>query len=132
MESRLRIAGQTVQPVLVMFPLALFALAVVFDVGQQCGGPVFLAALAYWNIVGGLISGIIAALASGIDLAMLRDGTAAKRTGLLLELINMGVLVVFAVVLMVRMRTPERVAGGGVLAIEIGVLVAAVGGAWVG
>src|SRR3954468_8217971 len=119
MDHRLRIAGHAVQPVLVMFPLGLFALAVVFDAGNQCGGPVFLASLAYWNIVGGLISGIIAALVSGIDLAMLRAGTAAKRTGLMLELINLSVLVVFAVVLMVRMRTTERLAGGGLLAIEI-------------
>jgi uncharacterized membrane protein len=132
MESRLRIAGQAVQPVLVMFPLGLFTMAVVFDIGNLLGAPSILGALAYWNIVAGLIGGVLAALAGAIDLMFLRNGTAAKRMGVLLALINMGVLILFAVILMLRMRTPDRVAGGGVLAVELLSLVVAVYGAWYG
>lgn len=132
MESRLKIAGQAIQPVLVMFPLGLFAMAVLFDIGDLLGGPHILGALAYWNILAGLIGGILAALAGAIDLMFVRNGTPAKRIGVLQGLTNMGVLILFAVILMLRMRTPDRVAGGGLLAVELLALAGAVFGAWYG
>ena len=131
MDSRLRIANQAVQPVLVMFPLGLFAMAVLFDLGNVFGGPDILGALAYWNLVAGLIGGVLAAAASAIDLMFVR-GTLAKRRGVLQGLVNMGVLLIFAVILMVRMRTPDRVAGGGLVAVELLALAGAVFGAWYG
>jgi uncharacterized membrane protein len=115
-----------------MFPLGLFTMAVLFDVGDLLGGPNILGSLAYWNIVAGLIGGVLAGLASAIDLVFVRNRTRAKRMGVLLVLINMGVLILFAVILMLRMRTPDRVAGGGLLAVELLSLVAAVFGAWYG
>lgn len=130
MESRLRIAGQAIQPVLVMFPLGLFAMAVLFDLGNLLGAPDIVGALAYWNIVAGLVGGILAAVAMAIDLVFLPNGSQAKRMGVLLALVNMGVLVFFAVILMLRMRTPDRVAGGGLLAVEMLALGAAVFAAW--
>ena len=132
MESRLRIAGQAVQPVLVMFPLGLFAMAFLFDLGNLLGGPDILGALAYWNIVAGLIGGVLAALAGAIDLMLVPNGSPAKRFGVLQSLANMGVLVVFAVILMLRMRTTDRVAGGGLVAFELLALAGAVFGAWYG
>jgi len=130
-ESRLRIAGQAVHPVLVMFPLGLFTMAVLFDLGDLLGGPEMFGALAYWNIVAGLISGVLVVLASAIDLAFVR-GSAAKRLGVQRNLMHMGVLVLFAVILMVRMQSPDRVAGWGLLAVELISLTAAFFAAWYG
>jgi len=130
MESRLRIAGEAIQPVLVMFPLGLFAMAVIFDLADLLGAPQIIGALAYWNIVAGLVGGVLAALAGGIDLMFVRNGTRAKRIGVLRGLMNMGVLILFAVILMLRMRTPDRVAGGGLLVVELLALAAAGYGAW--
>ena len=132
MESRLRIAGQAVHPVLVMFPLGLFTMAVFFDIANVLGAPNILGALAYWNIVAGLVGGVLVALASAIDLVFIRSGTRVKRLGVLITLVNMGVLLLFAVILMLRMRTPDRVAGGGLLAVEMLSLIAAVFAAWYG
>jgi uncharacterized membrane protein len=115
-----------------MFPLGLFAMAIFFDLGHLLGGPAIVGTLGYWNIVAGLIGGVLAALAGAIDLVFLRNGTRAKRTGVLLALLNMGVLILFAVILMLRMRTTDRVAGGGVVAVELLALTAAVFGAWYG
>jgi uncharacterized membrane protein len=115
-----------------MFPLGLFAMAVFFDLGNLLGGPDILGALAYWNIVAGLIGGVLAALAGAIDLMLLRGGAQAKRPGVLLALVNMGVLILFAVILMLRMRSTDRVAGGGVFAVELLALAATVFGAWYG
>jgi uncharacterized membrane protein len=115
-----------------MFPLGLFAMAVFFDLGNLLGGPDILGELAYWNVVAGLVGGVLAALAGAIDLMFVRNGTRAKRTGVLLALVNMGVLIVFAVMLMVRMRNADRVAGGGIFVVELLALGAAVFGAWYG
>ncbi len=131
MESRLSIAGQAVHPVLVMFPLGLFTMAVLFDTGNLLGGPDILGALAYWNIVAGLVGGILVVLASAIDLLLVRNPR-AKRIGTVRNLMHMGVLILFAVILMLRMRSPERVAGGGLLAVELIALVAAFVGAMYG
>ncbi len=131
MESRLKIAGQAVHPILVMFPLGLFAMAVIFDVADLAGGPSLLGTLAYWNIVAGLLAGILATLAGAIDLAFVRHAD-AKRMGVLRVLLNMGVLIVFAVILMVRVGNPDRAAGGGLFLLEVIALGLTGFGAWFG
>lgn len=129
MESRLKIAGQAVQPILVMFPLGLFAMALIFDFANLTGGPDILGTLAYWNIVAGLIGGVFAALAGAIDVAFVRRHD-AKRIGVLRVLLNMAVLVLFAVILMVRVGAPDRTAGAGLFLIEIFSFAVAGFGAW--
>jgi uncharacterized membrane protein len=131
MESRLKIAGQAVQPILVMFPLGLFAMAVIFDVADLLGGPDILGALGFWNVVAGLAGGVLATLAGAIDLAFVRR-TDAKRLGVLRVLLNMGVLILFAVILMVRVGDPDRAAGVGLFFLELLALALAGFGAWFG
>ena len=132
MESRLRVAGQAVHPVLVMFPLGLFTMAVLFDVGTLLGAPKVLGVLAYWNIIGGLLGGALVALATAIDLVFIRADAFVRRMGVWLALTHIGVLVLFAVTLMVRMRTPDRTAGPLLLAIELLTLIGAGFAAWHG
>ncbi|GAA0524122.1 DUF2231 domain-containing protein [Paractinoplanes ferrugineus] len=131
MESRLSIAGQAVQPILVMFPLGLFTMAAIFDLASLAGGPGILGTLGYWNIVAGLIGGFLAMLAGAVDTALVRRPT-AKRIGVLRALLNMGVLFLFAVILMVRVGTPNRGAGLGLFLIELLALAVAGFGAWFG
>jgi uncharacterized membrane protein len=131
MESRLRIAGQAVQPILVMFPLGLFAMAVIFDVAVVLGGPSILGALAYWNVVAGLIGGVLSGLASAVDLIFVRHPD-AKRLGVLRTLLNMAVLILFAVILMVRIGAHDRQAGPGLLLVELFALAIGGFGAWFG
>jgi uncharacterized membrane protein len=115
----------------VMFPLGLFAMAVIFDVADLLGGPDILGALGYWNIVAGLAGGVLATLAGAIDLAFVRR-TDAKRLGVLRVLLNMGVLILFAVILMVRVGDPDRAAGVGLFFLELLGLGLAGFGAWFG
>jgi uncharacterized membrane protein len=129
MESRLSIAGQAVQPILVMFPLGLFTMAVIFDLADLAGAPGIIGALAYWNIVAGLIGGTLATLAGAIDLAFVRRPT-ARRIGVLRVLLNMGVLILFAVILMVRVGAPDRAAGLGLFLVELLALAISGFGAW--
>ena len=132
MESRLRIAGQAVQPVLVMFPLGLFSMAVLFDLATVLGGPSILGALGYWNLLAGMAGGVLVALATAIDVMFVRDGSRAKRVGVLLGLMHLGVLILFAVILMLRMQNPDRTAGGGLLVVELLALSAGLFGAYYG
>jgi len=131
MESRLNIAGQAVQPILILFPLGLFVMAVLFDVADLSGGPAILGALAFWNIVAGLVAGVLAALAGAIDLAFVRR-TEAKRVGVLRTLLNMAVLILFAVILMVRIGEADRGSGIGLFLVELLALGVAGFGAWFG
>jgi len=129
MESRLRIAGQTVQPILVMFPLGLFVMAIIFDTADLGGGPAILGTLGYWNIIAGLVAGVLAVIAGSVDLLFVRRPE-AKRVGVLRALVNMATLILFAVILMVRVGTPGRQAGVGLFLVEL--LAVALGGfgAW--
>jgi uncharacterized membrane protein len=129
MESRLSVAGQAVQPILVMFPLGLFAMAVMFDMADLLGGPSILGALAYWNIVAGLVGGVLATVAGAVDVMFARRSQ-DRRLGTLRGLINVGVLVVFAVIAMLRVQAADRVVGGGLFVVELLALSLAGFGAW--
>jgi uncharacterized membrane protein len=128
MENRLSIRGNAVEPVLLMFPLGLLAVAVVLDVFHVLGGPRIIGTLAYCTVVAGLLGGMITVLA--VRIGELSTGArAGARPPIRRFLLDAGVLVVFAVVLMLRMRTPERTVGPGLLLVEmLGLSMAVVAG----
>jgi uncharacterized membrane protein len=129
-ETRLRIAGNAVHPLLLMFPLGLFAIAIILDVGALAGAPRLLATLAYWNIIAGLVGGMLALAVASIDIMSVRQTRAARVTvGVLLDL---GVLIVFAVVALIRLRNPDRATDPGLLLVEGLGLTAAGIGTWFG
>ncbi|MFD2763689.1 DUF2231 domain-containing protein [Micromonospora eburnea] len=132
MESRLKVLGHPLHPMLVMFPVALLITAVIFDVVDAAGGPDYLAEAAYWNIAVGLVGGLLAAAAGSVDLFALPTGTRAKRVGLTHAAANLAVILLFAAVWAVRLNADSRAAGGALIAIEV-VAVAILGiSAWLG
>jgi uncharacterized membrane protein len=68
MQSRLTVHGEPIQPVLVAFPLGLFACATVCDLTDVAGGPALLGAVGYWTIVVGLVAVALTLVAGMIDL----------------------------------------------------------------
>src|SRR4051794_19495970 len=126
MDSRLSIRGNDLEPVLVMFPLGLLTVAVLLDLSRVLGAPPLIGTLAFCTVAAGLVGGTMTALAVRID--EIAGHHARTRPVTLRRLLDGAVLVVFAVTLMLRMRTPERTAGPGVLVIELmGLGVAGVG-----
>jgi uncharacterized membrane protein len=121
MESRLRVAGNPVHPLLLMFPLGLFSMAIIFDVASRLGAPGMVSTLAFWNVVAGLVGGAAAVSVAGIDTASARHG----RTAVLGVLLDLGVLVMFAVIALIRLRTADRGTDSGLLALELAGLTAA-------
>ncbi|MEU8259296.1 DUF2231 domain-containing protein [Micromonospora sp. NPDC048999] len=132
MESRLKVLGHPLHPMLVMFPVALLVTAVIFDVVDAAGGPKYLAEAAYWNIAVGLIGGLLAAAAGSVDLFALPSGTRAKRVGLTHAAANLAVILLFAAVWVVRLNAHSRAAGGALIAIEVVALAILGIGAWLG
>lgn len=132
MESRLKILGHPVHPILVMFPLGLLVTAVIFDAADLFGGPALFGEVAYWNIGAGLVGGALAAAAGTVDLVALPAGTRAKRVAVLHALTNLAVLLLFTVILLVRMGAENRAAGGGLFVVELLALAGGGLGAWLG
>lgn len=118
MENRLSIRGNAVEPVLLMFPLGLLAVAVVLDVFHVLGGPRIIGTLAYCTVVVALLGGMTTAIAVRIG-EMTTGARAGASPATRRFLLDTAVLVVFAVVLLLRMRTPERTVGPGLLLVEL-------------
>jgi len=95
MESRVKIFGHAVHPILVVFPLGLLATAVIFDVVYLITGDAAMALIAFWMIGAGLIGGAIAAPFGWIDWFAIPENTRAKRIGLLHGVGNVVVLLLF-------------------------------------
>lgn len=132
MESRVKALGHPVHPMLVMFPLGLLVTAVAFDFIDLVGGPDVLGEVAFWNITVGLAVGLLAAVAGLIDwLAIPRD-TRAKRVGALHGLLNLGLVVVFAIVWLIRLGADGRDAGTALFIVELLALGAGGVSAWLG
>jgi len=130
MDSRLNVRGNAVQPLLLMFPFGLLAVAVILDVFGALGAPRLIGMLAYCTIVAALLGGAVTTGVVCIDAAAARHRE-ADRPAPLGFLLDFAVLVVFAVILLLRMRTPDRTAQIGVVVIElVGVSVAGVAAWW--
>jgi uncharacterized membrane protein len=61
MESKAKLLGHPIHPMLIVLPLGLFIAAVIFDVLAMFTGNSTFATVAYWNIAGGIIGGLAAA-----------------------------------------------------------------------
>ncbi|HEX5598664.1 MAG TPA: DUF2231 domain-containing protein [Micromonosporaceae bacterium] len=132
MESRIKVLGHPLHPMLVMFPLALLVTAVIFDAIDFAGGPRFLGDVAYWNMLVGLIGGVLAASAGLVDLLAIPSGTRAKRIAVTHALVNSSMLLLFAAVWVVRLNADQKSAGAALFTIEVVAVVGAGLGAWLG
>jgi uncharacterized membrane protein len=106
-ESRVKILGHPVHPMLIVFPLGLLATAVIFDIAYVATGNGDLATFSYWALVAGLIGGLAAALFGLIDWLGIPDGTRAKRIGLYHGGGNLVVVALFALSFLSRIDAEQ-------------------------
>jgi uncharacterized membrane protein len=131
MESRAKLFGHPIHPMLIPFPLGLLATSLVFDVIHRLTGNEPWAEVAYWMIVAGIIGGLAAAPFGWIDWFAIPAGTRAKSIGLWHGVGNVVVLVLFVVSWFLRRDAPVE---PGILAFVLslaGVALAVVTG-WLG
>jgi uncharacterized membrane protein len=95
MESRVKLLGHPIHPMLIVLPLGLFAIAVLFDVVYLVTGTEQFADVAYWNITVGIVGGLLAALFGAIDWWGIPKETRARRIGLWHGLGNFVIVLLF-------------------------------------
>ncbi|GLH98354.1 DUF2231 domain-containing protein [Phytohabitans aurantiacus] len=131
METRLKISGHPVHPMLMTLPLGLFVCAALFDFGAVIGGLAFLGQVGYWTIVAGLFAAVLAAGAGMVDLWDVPGG-AGKRRSVAYLLVNLVMVALYALVCMVRVETQTRAPGAAAFLLELLALAAGGYGAWLG
>ena len=128
MESRAKLFGHPIHPMLIVFPLGLLAMALIFDILHFAMGNGYWSEIAYWMIAAGVISGLVAAPFGLVDWLAIPSGTRAKRIGALHGVGNLVVVVLYAASWWMRRAAPQdpvTVAyvlsfAGGVLALFTG------------
>src|SRR5205085_2113569 len=131
MESRAKVLGHPIHPMLVVLPLGLFIGAVVFDGIYLWRGSTTVATVGYWNIAGGIVGGLLAAVFGLIDWLAIPARTRAKRVGLWHAGSNVIAIAAFAWVWWMRYNG-GRATTGGLFTIEVVALVFGAVGGWLG
>lgn len=106
MESKAKVLGHPLHPILITIPLGLFVAAVVFDIIALVTGDETFARVAFWNITGGVIGGLVAAIPGAVDWTAIPRGTRAKSIGALHGLGNLAVVALFAISWWLRFGDP--------------------------
>jgi uncharacterized membrane protein len=132
MESRVKIFGHPVHPMLIVLPLGLFVAAIVFDAIYLWRGLSPLRTVGFWNIAGGIIGGLVAAIFGLIDWLAIPTRTRAKTIGIWHALSNVAAIIVFAFVFWTRYSTRAFATTPGLFALEIAALIIALVGGWLG
>ena len=97
MESKAKLAGHPIHPMLIVFPLGLLGASLGFDIAYLTSANGEFATVSYWMIVAGIIGGLLAALFGAIDWWAIPDHTRAKAIGLWHGLGNVVVVLLFIV-----------------------------------
>jgi uncharacterized membrane protein len=132
MESKAKLLGHPVHPMLIVLPLGLFIAAVAFDALYMWLGSTTFATVGYWNIAGGIIGGLLAAVFGLIDWLAIPAGTRAKRIGLLHGGANVVVVLAFALVWLSRGNAIDLAPSTTIFILEVGALLLGSVAGWLG
>jgi uncharacterized membrane protein len=108
MESRAKLFGHAIHPILIVFPLGLLATAAIFDVIHIVTDSAQWATVAYWMIAAGIVGGLVSAVFGIVDYVAIPSGTRAKYIGTLHGLGNVVVLGLFAASWWLRQDAPAN------------------------
>lgn len=106
MESKVKVLGHPIHPILIVFPLGLLATGVVFDVLRGLVGNAEFSVVSFWMIAAGVVGGLIAALFGLLDWLHIPGGTRAKSIGLMHGGGNVIVVALFLLALLLRRDEP--------------------------
>jgi uncharacterized membrane protein len=107
MESRAKLFGHPIHQMLIVFPLGLLATALLFDIGHLVTGSGYWSEIAYWMILAGVVTGLLAAPFGFIDWLSIPAGTRAKRVGALHGAGNVVVLLMYSASAWLRTADPQ-------------------------
>ena len=107
MESRAKLFGHAIHPILIVFPLGLLGTAVIFDIIYLIWGSGLMAQVSFWMMTAGIIGGLLAAPFGFIDWMAIPNGTRAKTIGAAHGITNVVVLLLFVGSWGMRSDLPE-------------------------
>lgn len=131
MESRYKLLGHPIHPMLIPYPLALLSTAGVFDVIGLVTVDGMWHTISFWMIAAGLLVGLLAAVFGFLDYTSIPERTRAKSVARTHGIGNGVVVVLFAASWWLR---TGNVADPGLLPIVLALLGTALAGvtAWLG
>lgn len=131
MESKAKVLGHPLHPMLIVFPLGLLVTSFIFDVLNYFTHSEKLYYASFYMIAAGIIGGLLAALPGFVDWIAIPAGTRAKKIGLIHGLGNVIVLVLFAMSWWLRRGVAQAPDSEAITFSFFGVLLGAVTG-WLG
>jgi uncharacterized membrane protein len=108
MESRAKLLGHAIHPIMIVFPLGLLATAVIFDIIFRIWDNPTFATVAYYMIAAGIIGGFLAAIFGLIDWLAIPSATRAKSVGIYHAVGNVVALLFFIGSWWLRSDAPAR------------------------
>lgn len=131
MESKVKVAGHPVHPMLIVFPLGLLATAVIFDVISLSTSDGKWSSIAWYMIAAGVIGGLLAAVFGLIDWLAIPANTRAKSIGLWHGALNVLVVLLFIGSWLLRRPAPAA-PGSFALTLSFAAVVIALFAGWFG
>jgi uncharacterized membrane protein len=132
MESKTKFFGHPIHPVLVVFPLGLFATAVIFDLLYLGTTNTSFTTVSFYLIAAGVIGGLLAAIFGFIDWLGLPQNSRARSIGGWHGIGNVVIVVLFAISWLLRSDNRDFIPGIPALALSLaGVGLALITG-WIG
>jgi uncharacterized membrane protein len=131
MESKAKLLGHPIHPMLIVFPLGLLATAVAFDIVALASGDPSWFGISFWMIAAGIIGGLLAAVFGLIDWWAIPSGTRAKAIGLWHGVGNVVVVLLYIVSWFMRKPDPTAPRTSALVLSFIAVALALVTG-WLG
>lgn len=132
MESRVKLLGHAVHPMLIVLPLGLLATAVVFDLLYLITGNGGFSTSSFFMIAAGILGGLLAAVTGLLDWLAIPSGTRANRVGLLHGGGNAVVIVLFIAAWLLRQGEAGYNPGGLPFVLELVAAAIALVTAWFG
>jgi uncharacterized membrane protein len=96
MNSRVKLLGHPLHPMLVVYPLGLLSTAVILDLIFMGNENRALSIASYWMITAGLIGGLLAAVVGFLEWMAVPNNSRAKSIGLYHGLGNLVITLLFA------------------------------------
>jgi len=131
MESRAKLFGHPIHPMLIVFPLGLLVTSLIFDFIRMGTGEGTWSVVSYYMIGAGVIGGLLAAVFGAVDWLAIPKETRAKRLGLWHGLGNVVVVALFIVSWLLRRGSADNPPSAAIAFSIVAVLLGAVT-AWLG
>ena len=132
MESRAKLFGHPIHPMLIVVPLGLFISAGILDAIHLWTGNAALGTVGFWNIGVGILGGLLAAVFGLIDWLAIPSGTRAKRIGLMHAGLNVLVIAILAFVWLDRYVTADHLPSTQNVMVEAAALALVMVAGWLG